>query len=230
MIRSRKGMAVILATLVFVGIMFTAVVPMYLMKKQADIISEQQKLERDRKDYEKELEDLEIYVVGDGENADIFLFNKCELPIYLHNIWVNDETPDLGEVTIKAQEQVTLEDVPVNPEVDEIYVFRTVTTRGNTFSGSNGGMEYTATGWASQAFFMRIYAGSFFVRCRVTQGPNVIYDDWSFFEMGYVIQLPNPDTYHVLIQRKILWWTTILYNEDVDIPWPDGEPYIEIFV
>ena len=48
----RKGVSTILGTLIFIGILFSAVIPMMLTMKQADIIMEQEKLELQRIDDE----------------------------------------------------------------------------------------------------------------------------------------------------------------------------------
>ena len=38
--RKRRGVASILGTIIFIGIMFTAIIPMYLVMKQADTLYE----------------------------------------------------------------------------------------------------------------------------------------------------------------------------------------------
>ncbi len=59
--KKNKGVSTILGTLIFIGIIFTSVVPMMLVMKQADTIYEKKKHEMDVIDDESVREELTVY-------------------------------------------------------------------------------------------------------------------------------------------------------------------------
>ena len=226
----KRGTSSILGTLIFIGILFSAVLPLFHTMNQADIVYEQKKLDVERLDEEKELEDIEIYLMPDAGNIDVIIVNNCEVPITVYHLWINDELFDIPETTVDAQEEQTIEDLDISPEVDEEYEFIITTERGNTFVPANGKLLYTSEGWTMETFLIKIYAAELFIRVIVTQDETVFYDDWSIFEVGYAIPVPSPGTYHVYIEKSFFWSTTVLFDDDVEITWPTGPSYVEVFI
>ena len=61
-IKKKKGVSTILGTLIFIGILFTSVIPMMLVMKQADTIFTKKVHEMEAIDDEKAREKLTSYV------------------------------------------------------------------------------------------------------------------------------------------------------------------------
>lgn len=227
----KRGTSSILGTLIFIGILFSAVLPLFSTMNQADIIYEQKKLDIERLDEEGELEDIEIYLMPDEGNIDVILENNCEVPITVYHLWINDAIFDIPETSVDAQEEQTIEDLDINPEIDEEYEFIVTTERGNSFVPENGKLLYTDEGWTMETFLIKIYAAELFIRVVVTQDTTVFYDDWSIFEVGYAIPVPSPGVYHIYIEKS--WFfggTEVLYDADVEITWPTGPSFVEVFI
>ena len=86
----KKGIATILGTLIFVGIVFSAYIPMVLMMKQADIIYEQEIYKTKLRDNLAQDEELIISAYGKydktGNESDknrilVFGYNTGESPV-----------------------------------------------------------------------------------------------------------------------------------------------------
>jgi hypothetical protein len=80
--KPRKGVSTILGTLIFIGILFTSVIPMFLVMKQADIIYTQTDLERKRLDEEREREAIEVYPIPSltQPEMNVTLVNTGDVP------------------------------------------------------------------------------------------------------------------------------------------------------
>ena len=226
----RRGTASIMGTILFIGILFSAIIPLFRTMRQADIVFEQKKLEVERLDKQRELEYIEVFLMPDGENIDVIVLNRCEVPVTIYHLWINDELFPIPVTIIDTQDDYTFEDQDIDPEIDEEYEFKVTTARGNVFVPQNGVLIYTDEGWTMETFLIKIYAAELFIRVKVTQDETVFFDDWSFFEVGYAIPVPSPGIYHVYIERQIFWWTTVLFDDDVEIDWPDGPSFVEVFI
>ena len=86
-----RGVSTILGTIIFIGIMFTSVIPMMLLMKQADVVLEQEKLEIVRRDDEGDRESLELYPIPDlaGTHVNVTILNTCETSIDIIRIWIS---------------------------------------------------------------------------------------------------------------------------------------------
>ncbi len=93
---SNRGVSTILGTLIFIGILFSAIVPMQLVMKQADNIALQRTHEAQIADQEQEDEDIEVYPVPiPGEDQlNVTIINKSEFPVNIIHLWINDTSYD----------------------------------------------------------------------------------------------------------------------------------------
>jgi hypothetical protein len=87
----------ILGTIIFIGILFSSVIPMMLVMKQADVILEQGKLEVVRRDDEGDRESLELYPIPDlaATHVNVTILNTCETSIDIVRVWINDTLTDV---------------------------------------------------------------------------------------------------------------------------------------
>jgi hypothetical protein len=60
--RRKRGVSTTLGVIIFVGILFTSVIPMALVMRQSETIYEQNELELKRQDDDQDREDIDVYV------------------------------------------------------------------------------------------------------------------------------------------------------------------------
>lgn len=154
---SRRGTSTILGTLIFIAIMFTAVIPMQLVMHQADIIFEKKKLEVSREDEGRDLEFIEVYPVPSltDPEINITLINTGEVSSTIHRLWVNNTfypcsftVPALGSITIGPYPAPTVEGA--------VYEIKVTTDRGNVFFSEVGTIMYIGGQWVSETLGFRL--------------------------------------------------------------------------
>jgi len=145
----RRGTSTIYGVMIFIGIMFTAVIPMLLVMNQADTLHEMRKVEVGRLDEERALEDIYFYlaltVVDKAPVLTLKISNRGELAVRIKGVWVNDTLRDDFDCIIPPISNMDLEIgelmVP-DPTEPVIYHILAVTDRGNIFSPTCGIPKY----------------------------------------------------------------------------------------
>ncbi len=232
----RRGTSTILGTLIFVGIMFTAVIPMLLVMRQADTLHEMRKHELGILDQEKAMENLCLYVCPEGPsspNVEVTIVNNGEVLAHVIKIWINDTSSSVDiDIPSMSEEVLVLElDLVEGMEYD----IRATTDRGNVFVSENGILRYEEGGWEMETFSIRIFTSGFtwHLHIKVHMGDEtgpLIYDEWEWVgKGGYEVIVPQPGDYYVLIT----WWdwgSPGIFEDIVNIPWPIGDPWVWVFV
>lgn len=142
----RRGTSTIYGVIIFVGIMFTAVIPMLLVMNQADIIYEMRKLEVSWLDEEHAMEDIYFYleptVVSGLPVLTLKISNTGELAVRIKSVWINDTLRDDFDCIIPPiSDKDVILDIP-DPAQPVIYHVMAVTDRGNIFSPTCGIPRY----------------------------------------------------------------------------------------
>lgn len=91
---SKKGISSILGTLIFIGVLFSAVAPMFVMMRQADVYYEIEKQELTIKDIERLDETLIMYGYGEGEGSTeltVYVQNRGAGPVVIKRVWLNND-------------------------------------------------------------------------------------------------------------------------------------------
>ncbi len=90
----RRGISSILGTIIFVGIMFTAVIPMILVMRQAETIHAMRKHELEIMDEERTSENIIFYVLplNDPPRLSFIIENRGESLTTIERIWLNNES------------------------------------------------------------------------------------------------------------------------------------------
>ena len=154
---NRKGMASILGTLIFIAILFSAVIPMQLTMQQADIIMEQEKLELQRIDDEKSRERLEVYPIPHLtlDLLNVSVINLSEYSVQFVRVWINDTAYQVDE-TANPLETIDIGNLPLKPVEGGEYEIRVTTERGNVFISHIGTILYQSGEWISETFGFRL--------------------------------------------------------------------------
>ena len=251
----RKGVSTIMGVLIFIGILFSAVVPMFLVMQQADTILEQKKLEIRRVDEERVFETMDMFaypVVGESK-LEIKVNNRCELPISIVHLWINDTEQDVDILVLPMESDKILGqyNVTVEPGINSEFNVRMTTGRGNFYESQAGLIIYDGTeGWHTETLrivvFIGVEQGGRWWRRYGNYRTTVWNEEGTYNEtdtiswstgtcmFSFDVTEYGPDTYHVWVERRTGgWWSSsweTLYDEDVEFIWPGGSPVLEIYI
>ena len=132
----RRGTSTVMGTLIFVGILFTAVIPMFLVMRQADTLYEMRKYELARYDEERDAERLYVYAhetLGDTDKLTVEVENRGDLSAKVMSLWVNDEFFPLNKMISPMSGVNDLGSFAVTRDEGLEYLVMVTTDRGNIF-------------------------------------------------------------------------------------------------
>ena len=157
MLRQRRGMAAILGTLMFIGILFTAIIPMQLVMQQADNIKEQKIHESNNLDLLRKNEQIEVYPIPHLtlDLLSVSVINFSEYPVHIVRVWVNNTAYTVDE-TANPLETIDIGNLPLTPKEGGVYEIRVTTDRGNVFISHIGAISYQGGEWLSETFGFRL--------------------------------------------------------------------------
>ena len=149
-IKERRGVSTIMGTLIFIGILFTSVIPMMLVMKQADTIYTQKIHEIEIRDDERERENLIVYTYPDIKKITVKIKNSGNVPVKIVRVWLNDQCNVTDELIPTNFEKVLGPFVVsgVEEEGDTVEV-KVTTERGNVFFCVLNTLYYTGEGWST---------------------------------------------------------------------------------
>lgn len=217
----RRGISSILGTIIFVGIMFTAVIPMFLVMNQADTLHEMRKFEVGRLDEERVSEDVYFYVVPSFEGEDearepsltLTVNNRGDHAVKIIRVWINDTLeivdcimPPISDADLGPFIDLVVPD-PLKPTSYQIVV---VTDRGNIISPISGNPIYNSgtDKWTMNYFTIYIMmsqpTNSLHILVEKESGEGLepkVDDDVLSFRSIYPISVLEEGTYHVTVFR-----------------------------
>ena len=243
----RRGISSILGTIIFVGIMFTAVIPMFLVMNQADTFYEKAKFEVGWLDEDKRREDIHVYVFPTPDytppsglsSLTVRVENRGELLVRVVRVWVNDN-PIESDSSVQAMSRIDMDPFDFLAEPDSSYSIKVTTDRGNEFASDSGTIKYLGGGeWETGMLVINVliyYAPGGVYEIEVKQGsesgdhiigsPYILHKSsgsaFTYFDVSY---LDSPNTYHIKITRG----SDVIYKKLVDINWPVGPPVVWVF-
>ena len=236
----RRGTSTILGTIIFVGIMFTAVIPMLLVMNQADTLHEMRNVEVGRLDEERKYEDLNVYVFNHSDSSESLTLrveNWGDFSVNINRVWVNDTYYILDGFYVPPKGLLEEELTGFTPIPDTNYTIKVTTDRGNVFFVDSGSIYCDEYGnWKTGTFAIVFYIsapgrGWFDIEIREGSDTGTILTvpPFSIHKSGVTgtatdfFSVPSAGTYHVKITRRN---AGVIYNDCVTIDWPDG-PEVE---
>jgi len=247
----RRGISTILGTIIFVGIMFTAVIPMFLVMNQADTLHEIRKIEVGRLDEEKASEEINFYAYILEEEPidplydtiDLRIKNEGRVPIKIVRVWINDvEYPQNENINSMDTKIIT------SLSVDQVltsYTVKVITERGNIFTSIAGNLYYSEGGWYTSSLGICVHIinikGKYEINVIMGTEPVGYYlsqsTEWGDVIKTFMVDYPDPISYTVTIHRIVDGTLIELYDspiENINIVWPpvnpDDEPIFYILV
>jgi len=237
--RRRRGTSTVLGTLIFVGIMFTAVIPMLLVMNQADTIHEIRKVEVGRLEEEKASEKISFYAYlleedpldPINDKINLRIKNYGSIPVKIVSVWINDEKYPQEDVNIKSMETKSLDTLIVD-QVLSSYIVKVITEKGNVFTSRSGNLYYSGGIWYTPSLGISVHIintkGKYEIT--VTKGTETVgYYESQFTEWGEVIntfRVDDPDSYTVTIKKLVGNDLIELFDSPVVvlISWPPENP------
>lgn len=241
--RKKAGTASIMGTIIFIGILFSAIIPMYLVMNQADTIFEQEKHEITILDEERSRESITVYAYPkDGLNSSyvtVKVKNDCSLTVEGVRVWINDVNYSVA-VNLDPLQELHIDDYDVNPQPGEDYDVRVATERGNVFECSSGILSYTDIGWDVETQVINILVSSSGVVFKIHVYWENGIDNWeelptspaqvwkiggSAFKSFDVTSFELPENFKVVIKKG----SNIIYQEIVSMEWPNGPSVVWVY-
>lgn len=226
--KNRKGMSAVLGTLIFIGILFSAIIPMSMVMNQADTIYEQELKERKTLDEEKFDENIMVFAYPPElteEKLSVFIRNMGSLESKIVRIWVNDDYYEENEV-ITVQDPVRDLSYNVDGSEEDFYV-KAITERGNIFHSSSGNLYYDfSTGvWITPSLAICVdiinQKGQYKINITETiTGDQVAHYEsqgTEFEDITEAFLVPEPIQYTILVEKLKGGWQ-IVPGTPIDVP------------
>ena len=245
----RKGMASILGTLIFIGILFSAIVPMTIMMKQADLFYTQELHNAEAIDADKADESIVVtsYPESLTDKMKIKVYNKGIVPVTIKRVWINNDT-HTENYQLSPTDSKTFDPYSVDLS-EENYNVKVVTGRGNVFYSVSGTLYYSDGTWIAPSLGICVNVindqGKYKIHVEsITSIPEKEYDGWYNLEgnkidFGDIIQtfLLNEEVdyegvqFRITITKKVGGgWVNLPYTPIIiTMDWPNGSPIKYMF-
>jgi len=230
-------MASLFGTLIFIGILFTAVIPMYLVMNQADVIFEQEKHSVAQLDDEKDREDLYFYIYPDlSDDLMVVVENKCAMTVQVVRVWINEDI-HVESTVLETMETLEFGPYDVSLVVNGTYNVRVTTERGNVFECGSGDLEYGTGGWVVESKLINVMISASGIVFKIylymwEESDWALKDEAQVWKIGgsafkpfEVSQWGNGE-YRVVVKRG----SNIIHDEeDLMMEWPNGPSTLWVY-
>jgi archaellum component FlaF (FlaF/FlaG flagellin family) len=240
--KGKRGVSTVLGTLIFVGILFTTVVPMYLVMRQADTMYNQKVASMDSVDQERAREAIIVYSYPlnlTSSRVEVRVDNMGSLAVTLERVWINDayytlnKTISSMETSVLGPYTVTLPPKPGNCSID----VKVSTGRGNVFPSSSGIMYYSDGTWYTASLGISVNIansqGKYHIHIsNMTWSRDYLSGGTEFGDVIRWFEVSTPGTYTVTVQKYQggkTWVNLAGTPINVVIIWPGGSPIIYVY-
>jgi hypothetical protein len=205
--------------LIFIGVLFTCVMPFFLYINEVNSIYDRTVTEMKEFDKHRSLEKIAVYAYPINQSSSqigLYIKNQCPLTVEIVRVWINDqyfpydlEIPGMGENTTAP---IDIGDMLSQVEGVETFLVKVATSRGNIFSSETNPLEYSnVSGWSGgQSFAINIVIEvdpgvyDFVVEVSNSNGTRIYYEEiWVIFDTSIMrkVDVSGPDTYTVDITQ-----------------------------
>ena len=242
----RRGTSTILGTIIFVGIIFSAFIPMMLVMRQADTLHDMRKYELGILDQERMDEAVYVYVFPVSESSDdltLRIVNRGDFVVKIVKIWINDNSYSeeyFNDFIVEpmGMDEEILDESYFIPETGKNYFIKITTDKGNIFSSYSGSIIYGSGGtWEEGIFAINVLisypeSGWYYININhddenglsLEGSPFPIHKSSSGPAFGF-FKITTKDTYYVKITKN----SVLIHDEYVTLDWPEYPPVVWIF-
>ena len=231
-------MSTILGTIIFIGILFSAVIPMQLVMKQADTLYTQLLHEVNQADEDRLNEDLLMYAYPIEESSNelrIKVVNKCEIPITLTRFWIKDNYTEINN-SVNVGGSATLGPYAVELVENTSYPIKVVTERGNVVRSASDSLYYADGIWYTPSLGISINIandkGKYYIRVsNTTWYAEYNTQGQDFGDLIKYFEVAEPGYYNVVTRKSTGggWLNLPGTPMTIEIKWPDGTPIVYVY-
>ena len=241
--KRRRGVSTILGTIIFIGILFTSVIPMMLVMKQADTIYTQRVHEMESRDEERgnEIVDANAYPVDEtSDQLRVQIQNNGVVSTKIIRVWINDVSYS-EETIVKSGDTGTLGPYTVGLVANSSYCIKVVTDRGNCFASTSGTIYFSDGYWFTPSiginvlvlvsggkYQIRVYNATTYQSAEPYLTHDIEKDDIQWTDVG----MTDPGNYWVEVKKKVGadYQNVPGTPVPVVIQWPGGPAVINVIV
>lgn len=238
--RKRRGVSTILGTMIFIGILFTSVIPMFLVMKQADNIYTQNVHEMEIQDQDRASEAVEAYtypLTPTSDQLKVIVTNTGVVPVKIVRVWINDVSYSVS-ISIASQGSAVLGPFTVTLQNGKAYVTTVTTERGNSFASTSATLFYTNGYWFTPSLGIHVIvlnqaAAKYKIRVyNTTWTSPTPYETWGTDNenIEWTELVSTQGVYSVEVKKKVggSWVNLPSTPIPVTIFWPGGSPVINV--
>ncbi|HUS77936.1 MAG TPA: hypothetical protein VM050_04670 [Patescibacteria group bacterium] len=219
--------------------MFTAIIPMQLVMKQADVLYERGVQEFDRKGDERDLENIYMYAYPPTEESTqlkVVVDNVGSVGARVVRVWVKDTIYPVDSL-ISTGGSATLGPFNISVQENTSYPVKAVTDRGNIYSSRSGSLFYGDGIWYTASLGISVTVandkGKFHIKVNneTWSAPEYWTTGMDFGDLMKFFEVAKPDTYAVTVQKSTGGGWVDLPGTPVlmEIRWPDGSPIVFVY-
>jgi len=219
LLKSKSAMSTVLGMLIFIGIIFTCVMPFFLYINHVNSLYDQTIVEMKQFDRDRALENIDVYAYPIDQSSSqirLYIKNQCPLTVEIVRIWINDryfpynlQVPGMGE---NITNPIDIQDMISQVEGVESFNAKVTTARGNTFSSLTNPLQYSnESGWGGGPSFainivIELDKGVYYfiINVKNSNGTTIYHDEvWVILESSIMrrVDISGPDTYTVDITQ-----------------------------
>ena len=235
--RKRKAVSTILGVLIFIGIIFSAVIPMQLTMKQADMIQIRYLREREERDNLRDNENFNVVAYPTGGSSNLIkvrVVNRGDETSEVARIWIKDTyytedyRLDPGDSHIFGPYTVTL--------VEGVsYPVTVISNRGRRYSSEAGSLIYSAGTWYTPSFGVQVHIandkGKYYIKVyNATWYGEYLTLGQDFNDLIVFFEVDTLGVYNVICKKNGPSGPDLPGTPmTVEITWPDGSPIVFVF-
>ncbi len=239
--RKRKGISSILGTLIFIGVLFSSVIPMALVMKQADNIYERKLHEAKVQDELKNEEDLMVYAYSEtsDEYITVFVQNNGEAVVEVVGVWLNDDRILVSE-NIASSKSVSFDPILFPGSEGDSLIVKVTTANGNVFYSPLGASKYSTTnGWYTPSLGICVTiindSGQYHIEITETDDDFTVFGEYQtqgtdHDDISRTFLLPDDEMWFtVIVEKKVGGnWIGLDLVSPVRVPSLTGNPIVYV--
>lgn len=232
-------MSTILGTLIFIGILFSSVIPMTLVMRQADNIYERKIHEVKVQDELKKEEDLVVYAYSEtsDEYITVFVQNLGEEVVEVVGVWLNDDRTSVSE-NIASSEAVSFDPISFPGSEGDSLNVKVVTSNGNVFACALGAIMYsTLNGWYTPSLGVCVTiineSGQYHINVTETDDDYTVFGEYEsqgtvHEDITKTFLVPDGETwFNVMVEKRVGGgWTSLDVISPIRVPSLTGNPIV----
>jgi archaellum component FlaF (FlaF/FlaG flagellin family) len=166
----KRGVATILGTLIFISVLFSAIIPLQLVMQQADKAKLQEIEAAEQVDEDGNMEDLTVLYYPKNQSSNqiyVRVKNSGDIGLHMERLWIKDTKYALDK-QLDLNNETTLGPYTIDLEENTTYAVKIITERGQIFSADMISLTYSDGTWYTPTLGINVYIandqGKYYVR------------------------------------------------------------------